>query len=92
MQAQIQCFKSEIEKNNHVISQVTTYQELQNNKSLKKMSALLSIEEGGAIEGDLEKLEYWCTGSLFLAVPISSCSNLFSFFYPFSSFHQKATG
>ena len=55
----IELFKSEIEKNNHVISQVTTYQELQNNKSLKKMSALLSIEEGGAIEGDLEKLEYF---------------------------------
>jgi len=55
----IELFKSEINKNSHVISQVTTYQELQNNKALKKMSALLSIEEGGAIEGDLEKLEYF---------------------------------
>ena len=55
----IELFKSEIKKNSHVISQVTTYQELQNNKALKKMSALLSIEEGGAIEGDLEKLEYF---------------------------------
>ena len=54
----IELFKNEIKKNNHVIGEITNYQELQNNKSLKKMSALLSIEEGGVIEGDLEKLEY----------------------------------
>ena len=53
----INTFKKEIEKNKHLISQVTTYQEVLNNKAQKKMSALLSIEEGGIIEGSLEKLE-----------------------------------
>ena len=53
----ISLFKKELEKNKHLITQVTNYQELQNNKAQKKMSALLSVEEGGIIEGDLAKLD-----------------------------------
>lgn len=54
----IEVFKKEMEKNSHIISQVRNYRELQNNKSIKKLSALLSVEEGGIIEGKLENLQY----------------------------------
>jgi membrane dipeptidase len=50
-------FKKQIAENNSIISQVTSYQELINNKSKQMMSAILTLEEGGIIEGSLEKLE-----------------------------------
>ncbi|MGN1296016.1 MAG: membrane dipeptidase, partial [Bacilli bacterium] len=51
-------FVFEIEKNKNVIGQITNYQELMNNKSQHKLSALLTVEEGGMIEGSLANLEY----------------------------------
>lgn len=55
----IEVFKKEMEENKSIISQVTSYQDIMKNKANKMMSALLSIEDGGMIEGDLNKLEYF---------------------------------
>ena len=54
----IDIFKREMENNKNIISQVTSYKELMDNKSKHKLSALLTIEEGGVIEGSIEKLEH----------------------------------
>ena len=54
----IDIFKREMENNKNIISQVTSYKELMENKSKHKLSALLTIEEGGVIEGSIEKLEH----------------------------------
>lgn len=54
----IDIFKREMENNKHIISQVTSYKELMENKSKNRLSALLTIEEGGVIEGSIEKLEH----------------------------------
>ena len=54
----IDIFKREMEKNKNIVSQVTSYKELMDNKSKHKLSALLTIEEGGVIEGSLDKLEH----------------------------------
>lgn len=54
----VEIFKKEMEENKSIISQVYTYQDIINNKANRKMSALLSVEDGGMIEGDLNKLEY----------------------------------
>ena len=54
----IDIFKREMEDNKNIISQVTSYKELMDNKSKHKLSALLTIEEGGVIEGSIEKLEH----------------------------------
>lgn len=52
-----QNFLTQIEDNSSFISQVRSYQELKDNRAKQKMSALLTIEEGGVIEGSLEKLD-----------------------------------
>ena len=51
-------FLSQMEMNKNLISQITSYQEFLNNKSQHKLSALLTVEEGGIIEGSLSNLEY----------------------------------
>ena len=54
---QIQIFQEEMEKNQDMITMVTTYSEISHNQKLGKMSALMTLEEGDACEGSLEKLE-----------------------------------
>lgn len=46
----IQLFKEEIEKNQDKITQVYTYEDIRKNREAGKMSALLSLEEGGIFE------------------------------------------
>lgn len=53
----IKVFKSEIEKNNDLINQVYNYQDIVNNSQNGKMSALISIEEGATLKGDLNLLD-----------------------------------
>lgn len=55
----IEIFKEQMKINDNIISQVYYYQDLMNNKSVNKMSALLTLEEGGLIEDKLENLEYY---------------------------------
>ena len=52
-------FKKELEKNRDKISQVYTYQDIQRNKAEGKMSALLSLEEGGIFEKAPEDLRWF---------------------------------
>lgn len=49
-------FCQEMEKNKDLISQVTTYAEMEENLRLGKMSALLTMEEGGVCEGNIRLL------------------------------------
>lgn len=49
-------FYEEINKNNHEINIARNYQELIENKNKGKISAFLTLEEGEAFEGSIEKL------------------------------------
>lgn len=49
-------FYEEIEKNSHSISIATNYKDIINNDEEGKISAVLTIEEGGAIKGELYNL------------------------------------
>lgn len=54
---QIKTFQGEMEKNQDIISTATSYADILANQKQGKMSALMTIEEGEACEGSLEKLE-----------------------------------
>ena len=49
-------FLKELELNNEVIALAKSYKDIIENEKLNKMSAILSIEEGGAINGKIENL------------------------------------
>lgn len=51
-----QRFRAEMEKNKELIRQVTSFDEMMENKRQNRMSALLTIEEGGICEGRIERL------------------------------------
>ena len=55
----IDIFDREIEKNNDLIGKVSCYSDIEENIHNNKMSALLTIEEGEACEGSIEKLEHF---------------------------------
>ena len=50
-------FYDEMEKNKDCIGIVTSYHEILANEKQGKMSALMTIEEGGCCKGELENLE-----------------------------------
>ncbi|MGI6581103.1 MAG: dipeptidase [Erysipelotrichaceae bacterium] len=52
-------FKKEMENNKDYIKQVYCYEDLVKNVENNMMSALLTIEEGATIEGDLKKLHHF---------------------------------
>ncbi len=54
---QIDVFYDEMEKNKDYIGIVTSYHEILANEKQGKMSALMTIEEGGCCKGELENLE-----------------------------------
>lgn len=54
---QIALFQREIQKNSDRIRQVKTYQDILDNQKQGRISALLTLEEGEACEGDIKKLE-----------------------------------
>lgn len=51
--------KKELLKNKDKIDIVTTYKEYESAIANKKMAAILGIEEGGALEGKMENLDYF---------------------------------
>jgi membrane dipeptidase len=55
----IDFFDKSMKENSDVIRQVTTVEEILENREKGLMSALLTIEEGEAIEGSIEKLEHF---------------------------------
>lgn len=55
----IDYFDKMMEENSDVIRPVTTVEEILENREKGLMSALLTIEEGGVIEGSIEKLEHF---------------------------------
>ncbi|HIP51673.1 MAG TPA: membrane dipeptidase [Campylobacterales bacterium] len=52
-------FKNELEKNKDSISLCQTYTDLEKAQTQNKIAAFLSIEEGEAIEGSLDKLRFF---------------------------------
>lgn len=54
---QMDVFYDEMEKNKDYIGIVTSYHEILANEKQGKMSALMTIEEGGCCKGELENLE-----------------------------------
>lgn len=55
--AEYELFKEEMERNKARISQIFCYGDLEKNRAEKKLSALLTIEEGEVCQGSLKKLE-----------------------------------
>ena len=55
--AEYAVFVEELEKNNDLISQVFTYEDIEKNRKAGKISALLTLEEGEVCLGQIEKLE-----------------------------------
>ncbi len=55
----IEHFKKEMQDNKEFIKQIYCYQDLTDNIKDNIMSALLTIEEGATIEGDLKKLRHF---------------------------------
>lgn len=53
----INTFYEEMEKNKNDISVIKTYDEISQNEDCGKMSALLTIEEGGCCKGEIQNLE-----------------------------------
>lgn len=54
----IDSFYRLMDENEDLIAPVTTVKQILENQEKGLMSALLTVEEGGTIEGDLEKLQY----------------------------------
>ena len=52
----IEFYYKEMEKNKDIILPVTTFEQIKNNIKKGKMSALLTVEEGGVLEGSIENL------------------------------------
>lgn len=52
-------FFKEIDKNKSYIDLALNYNDIKKNKDLGKISAFLTLEEGGAVEGDINKIEYF---------------------------------
>lgn len=52
-------FKRELEKNQDTISQAYTYEDIVRNRRAGRISALLSLEEGGIFEKSLENLQWF---------------------------------
>ena len=52
----IDIFDGEIEKNADLIGRVLCYDDIRRNTEDNRMSALLTLEEGGALGGSIEKL------------------------------------
>lgn len=50
-------YRDEIGKNEDILAPVFCYEDIEKNKALGKISALLTVEEGGVCEGDLSKLD-----------------------------------
>ena len=55
--AEYAVFTEEMKKNQEVISQVFTYEDILKNQQAGKISALLTLEEGEVCRGEIEKLE-----------------------------------
>lgn len=52
-------FNNEICLNSDIIALATNYKEIKQNENNKKLSALLSIEEGAVLEGEIENLQHF---------------------------------
>lgn len=56
VQKMIDIYETEIENNKDNIEKVLCFEDIQRNIKNRKMSALLSVEEGGVCQGDINKL------------------------------------
>lgn len=56
--ALLKTFKEEMEANKDMIAQVYTTEDIKKNERKGKLSALLTVEEGGCCEGKIENLHY----------------------------------
>lgn len=53
---QAELFREELQKNSDIAGAVTSWREIEQNKSTGKISAMLTLEEGGMCRGDIGKL------------------------------------
>ena len=54
----IECYDKEIEDNKDKLAKVLKYEDIVENEANGKISSLLTLEEGGALEGSLENTAY----------------------------------
>lgn len=55
----LKLYKKSLEKNSQYISSALNYDDILKNKKENKISSILTIEEGGALEGKLSNLDYF---------------------------------
>ncbi len=53
----LQIYQEELKKNEKILAPVLTYADIEKNRQKKKLSALLTVEEGGVTNGEIKKLE-----------------------------------
>jgi len=82
--------KSELEKNNDLIEIMTNYSDYERILSKGKMAALLGIEEGGALEGKMENLDYFYNEGIRLITLTWNFPNEIG--YPNSDYTHKDKG
>ncbi len=54
----IDCIHDEIQKNSDAIAEVRSFEDIQKNRDAGKVSALLTVEEGGILDNSLSRLEH----------------------------------
>lgn len=54
--AMYQYYREELERNQDILAPVLRFEDIQNNQTAGKLSALLTVEEGGVCKGHIEKL------------------------------------
>lgn len=65
----VNLFHAEMGKNQDLVQPVTSVDEIENNQKEGKLSALLTLEEGGMCKGEVEKLrEFYCHGARMLGL------------------------
>lgn len=54
----LEIYKAELERNAEELAPVLTYEDIRRNRENGKISAMLTLEEGGVTRGDLKRLEW----------------------------------
>lgn len=71
----IDCMEEQVQKFPNDLAQVYSYQDIMKNSMSGKISALLTVEEGGIINGKMERLEYLYDRGIRLVTPTWNFEN-----------------
>lgn len=75
----IKILKNEVKLNNDLIEMAYNYQDIINNKKENKISALLTIEDGRSVNGELEKIKKYYKDGIRLVTLLWNHENCFGY-------------